>query len=190
MTRRRIARWTAAAFLFIAAGFLVGTTITRLLDLPPSDGESLANIVQSVEQKELGAIQSLEYEREWWQPSGSWEVVACHDQCTKLYIDAKTGHETRREFKDAKDDLAPANSKDPVAIAKSFEIAKGVITEIEFERGAWHVKYREQGGLFGALQPTKRRAFEPSRAAPTQERVAPPMTPPEEEPPGPILYRI
>jgi hypothetical protein len=163
MTRRQITVWVAGALLLVCAGALVGTTVTRALDVPPSNGQSLAAIVQSVEQNGLGVIQSIEYEREWWQLSGSWEIKTCKERCLRLRIDPKSGKEVHRKSYDLEQELPPVNTQGPSVIATSFERGKlGVITEIEFEDGVWQVEFRENGGLWGAWEATKRRVFQPA----------------------------
>jgi hypothetical protein len=180
MTPRQIVAWVSVGLLLIAIGTLVGIAATRAMDLPPSDGKSLAGIVQSIEEKDLGAIRSVEYERDWWKITGMWEVMVCKESCLKLYIDPKTGDERRRKSDDLEDELPPANTQGPSGIAKSFEDRKsGFITEIEFEHGAWQVKYREARGLSGALQPAKKRVFEPTRVPLTMGKPAPVIPPPE-----------
>ena len=184
MTRKQIAAWLAAGLLLLGAGTLAVITVIRTMDLPPSDGQSLTAIVGSVEQKKLGAIRSVEYEREWWQASGWWEITACKESCFKLYFDPKTGEETRRSSDELEDELPPANMQGPSVIAKHFEDRKlGFITEIEFENGAWQVKFRESRSLSGALQPTKRRVFEPTHASLRKELQVPRATPPAQRGP-------
>lgn len=165
MTRRQIVAWLIAALLFLAAGALAGIAATRALDVPPTDAQSLTAILLSVERKGVGTVRSVEYERDWWQLTGDWEVTACKETCLTLYIDAKSGEERRRKSDELEDDVPP-DVRGAAALARSFEEGKlGFITEMEFEHGAWQVKYREARGLAGALQPTKRRVFEPVRAS-------------------------
>jgi hypothetical protein len=179
MTRRQIATWLVGALLLLGGGTLAAIAVMRAMDLPPSDGQSLTAIVQSVERKDLGAIRSVEYERDWWQVSGLWEITLCKERCLKLYIDPKTGEERRRKSDDLEDELPPANTQGPSAIAKSYEEGKlGFITEIEFEHGAWQVKFRETRGLFGALEATKRRVFAPAPVSFSKERPVPRAAPP------------
>jgi hypothetical protein len=171
MTRRQIATWLIGALLLLGAGTLAVIWVMRALDVPPTDAQSLAAILQSIERKGVGAIQSAEYERDWWRLSGDWQVTACKESCLKLYIDAKTGEERQRKSEDLDDEESPGNVQGAAALARSFEERKlGFITEMEFEHGAWQVKYREARGLSGALQPTKRRVFEPTQASLTRER--------------------
>jgi hypothetical protein len=179
MTRRQIATWLVGMLLSVGGVTLLAITVVRAMDLPPSDGQSLTAIVQSVEREGLGAIRSVEYERDWWQISGLWEITVCKENCFKLYIDSKTGEERHRRPKNSKDELPPANTQGPSAIAKSFEDGKlGHITEIEFEQGVWQVEYREARGLIGALQPTKRRVFTPAPVSFSKELPVPPSAPP------------
>lgn len=186
MTRRQIAAWLVGALLLLGAGTLVVMAVSRAMDLPPSEGQSLTAIVHSVERKDLGAIRSVEYERDWWKATGLWEITVCKESCLKLYIDPKTGDERRRKSDDLEDELPPANTRGPSTITKSFEDRKlGFITEIEFEHGAWHVKFREARGLSGALQPTKRRVFEPTRVSFNKGQPAPHATPPAQMGPTP-----
>lgn len=177
MTRRQIATWLVGALLVLCLAAFAAITLNRVMDLPPSDGQRLTAIVQSVERKALGAIQGVEYERDWWKMTGLWEITVCEERCLKLYIDPKSGEERRRKSDDLEDELPPASTQKPSAIAKSFEDGKlGFITEMEFEHGAWQVKFREARGLSGALQPTKRLVFEPKRPAQPKQvpRAAPP----------------
>lgn len=179
LARRQIAIWLVAALLLLCSGTLAAIAAMRAMGLPPSDGQSLAAIVQSVERKDLGAIGSIEYERDWWRVGGSWEFTVCREGCFKLYIDPRTGEEGRRELDESKRELPPANTQSPSAIAKSFENGRfGFITEIEFEQGAWQVEFREARGLYGALQPTKRRVFEPTPIPMSRERRVPRSAPP------------
>lgn len=178
MTRRQIVSWLIGAALLLGAGALAWMAAMRTLDLPPSDAHSLAGILHSVERKDVGAIKSVEYERDWWQLTGAWEVTACKQSCFKLYIDPKTGEERRRKSDEAEDELPPARTQGATAIARSFEQGKfGFITEMEFEHGAWQVKFREARGLTGALQPTRRRVFEPGQPAMMKERLVPRAAP-------------
>jgi hypothetical protein len=186
MTPKQIATRLAGGLLAVGAGALVVVGVIRAMDLPPSDSESLAAIVQTVERKNLGAIRSVEYEREWWQLRGLWEITACVESCFKLYIDPKTGVERRRNSEEVEDQLPPPDIQGPSAIAKFFEDRKlGFITEIEFAHGAWQVKFREARGLTGALQPSKQRVFEPLRTSLRKEEFVPRTTPPADiAPPG------
>jgi hypothetical protein len=179
MTRKQIANWLAGGLLALGAGALVVVAVIRAMDLPPSDSESLAAIVQSVESKNLGAIRSVEYERAWWQLRGLWEITACVETCFKLYIDPRTGVERHRNSEGLEDQLPPPNTQGPSGIAKFFEDRKlGFITEIEFEHGAWQVTFREARGLTGALQPNKQRVFEPIHTSLKKEDLVPRTTPP------------
>lgn len=178
MTRRQIATWLIGALLVLGAGTLAVIGAMRALDVPPTGAQSLAGILQSVERKDVGAIHGAEYERDWWRLSGDWQVTACKESCLTLYIDAKTGEERRRKSEDLDDEAPPPNAQGAAALARSFEERKlGFITEMEFEHGAWQVKYREVRGLSGALQPTKRRVFEPVQASLTRERLIPRAAP-------------
>jgi hypothetical protein len=166
MTRRRLATLATVGILLIASGVLLGAGVTQLLDLPPRDSQSLVSILQSVERKGLGVIQSAEYERVWWRISGVWEIVACKDRCMELHIDPKSGQEVHRKSEELKDELPPPNAQSPSAIAKAFEVSnRGLITEIEFENGAWQLKFRESRGLLAALQPYKRRVVQPGETS-------------------------
>jgi undecaprenyl-diphosphatase len=161
MTPPRIGMLAVAGILFISATVLVGGLATRMLDVPPRGGHSVGSILLSVEQQGLGIIHSAEYERDWWRMSGVWEVTACKDRCMELHIDPMTGLELRRKAEKLKDELPSPNAQSPSAIARSFEVSNaGVITEIEFEDGAWEITYRESRGLRGALQSKKRRVLQ------------------------------
>jgi hypothetical protein len=117
--------------------------VIRTLELPPSDGQALSAIVQSVERQDLGIIRSVEYERDWWKLNGRWEVSVCKERCVEIYIDARSGMEERRKSGDSEDPLPPMDGKALSAISRSVEERKaGVITEMEFEDGRWEVELR------------------------------------------------
>jgi hypothetical protein len=156
-----------------------------MMDLPPSDGRSLTSIVQSVEQKGLGVIQSVEYERDWWTITGRWKVTACNERCLKLYIDPRSGEEVRRKSDDLEDELPPPNTQGAAAIAKSFEGGKrGYLLEMEFEHGAWKVEFREERGLLGALKPSRQRVYQPTAIPASEQSKAPRLRRPMESAPG------
>ena len=67
ITRKQIAVSLAAAVLLAGIGALAATVLIRAMELPPSDGQALAAIVQSVERKRPGDIKSIEYEPDWWK---------------------------------------------------------------------------------------------------------------------------
>ena len=74
MTRRRIAVWLSSALVLAGIGALAASVLIRAMELPPSGGQALAAIVQSVERKDLGVIKSIEYEPDWWKLGGWWEI--------------------------------------------------------------------------------------------------------------------
>jgi len=178
MTARRIAFWLLATLLMLAVGVLAGVALTRAMDLPPAKARSLSDILSAVERKGLGAVAGVEYEREWWQLTGRWEVRVCAQECLELTIDPQTGQEMTRKPADAENGVPPQNAASPTQITRVFEQrGLGVILEMEFAHGAWQVEFREARGLLGALQPTRRRVYEPLRTLsnhPVPPRASPP----------------
>lgn len=157
MSKKKIAAWLLGAILLMAVGMLAGVGFSRVMDLPPADGMSLVAIVESVERKDIGVVQSVEYERAWWQLRGVWEVKVCKARCVRMEIDPMTGAELRRKSEELKDELPPSNTRTASHVARSFEAGRlGNVTEIEFEHGAWQVRFRDRRGLLGALQPDQR----------------------------------
>jgi hypothetical protein len=163
MSKRKMVAGLLGAVLLVAVGIAAGIGFSRLMDLPPADGMGLAAIVESVERKDLGVVQSVEYERAWWQLRGVWEVRVCKVRCIAMEIDPMTGAELRRKSEELKDELPPSNTRTASHVARSFEAGRvGHVTEIEFEHGAWQVRFRDRRGLLGALQPDQRRVLEPT----------------------------
>lgn len=162
MTRRQIASWLLAGVLLVAAGVILGIGLSRVMDLPPADGQSLAAIVESVEKKDLGVVQSVEYERAWWQLRGVWEVKVCKERCFRMEIDPMSGAELRRESEGLKDELPPPNTRSASYVARTLEAGRVYVMELEFENGAWQARFRDRRGLGGALQPDQQRVVQPA----------------------------
>lgn len=162
MTLRRIGLWAAALAAAAAAGGVAALAVVRTLELPPARGVPLAALLEAVERKNFGAIRAIEFERDWLRFSGLWELEVCREGgCLRLTVDAATGEEIRRDSIEAEDPVPPAQAARAVHIARAFaKRGIGVITEMEFEHGAWQVQFRGSRGLFDALQPDRRRVFE------------------------------
>ena len=166
MTRKRlIFLWLLAGLALASVSAFAGFLVGRGLDLPPPNGVTLETILRSVEQKNLGTMRSIEYERKWWQRTGVWQLDVCRDACLKLDIDPRSGAEVRRKSADgpAAHAMPPPSTQGLAAVVRSFtDRNSGVIMEIEFEHGAWQIKYRVRG-LVGIFQPSQSRVLEPVR---------------------------
>lgn len=109
-------------------------------EAPPPYSRPLSAILSSVEMQRLGGIAEAEFD------SGLWEVKVCDARaCQKLYIDPRSGRETRRRSTGA-EEMPPANAKLLSTIVESIESTRSeVITEVEFDDGFWEVELRKDG---------------------------------------------
>jgi hypothetical protein len=109
-------------------------------DIPPPGSRPLSSILSAVEAQKLGSISEAEFD------DGRWEVKVCQaGACQKLYIDPRTGKETRRRKTDS-DDVPPPNAIPLSKIVQSVEArGLGIITEVEFDDGYWEVELRKDG---------------------------------------------
>jgi uncharacterized membrane protein YkoI len=103
-------------------------------EVPSPKGKPLSEILQSVEAQKSGVIPKAEYD------DGLWEVRVCDaSACQKLYIDPRSGEQKRRKKADS-EKIPPANAMPISKIVQSVEArGLGIITEVEFDEGFWHV---------------------------------------------------
>lgn len=131
---------TKTAPLLLSLLFCPLTVALASQELPPPDSKPLSLILKAVEEQKLGSIAEAEFD------DGLWEVKVCAAAtCQKLYIDPKSGAETRRKPTEP-DDLPPADSVALSTITQSVESRQlGTITDVDFDYGLWKVKLLKDG---------------------------------------------
>jgi hypothetical protein len=149
MTRRQIVLSIVGLLLAAGSATVAAYFALRHLETPPSDGKPLSAILQSLERSDLGIVSSVEFERDWRRLSGAWEATVCKDVCMRVLLDPRSGDELQRRFRKRSEELPPSGGQSLFAIARSLEERKlGVITELEFEGGAWEIKVRHNSDQF------------------------------------------
>jgi len=112
-------------------------------DVPAKDAKPLAEIVKTLEDRQLGMITEMEFD------DGKWEGKVCKapDTCLSLQLDARTGEETKRKTEKSKEDTPPAETAALSGILESMA-SKGLGTPIDVEwesEGYWEVEVLADG---------------------------------------------
>jgi hypothetical protein len=107
-------------------------------EVPPAGSKPLSEILKMVEELKIGVITEAEFEE------AMWEVMVREAQtCWTLFIDPKSGNESRRVKEQCEDETPPSDGKRVSEIVRGCEERKlGVITEVEFDDGWWEVSVR------------------------------------------------
>ena len=108
-------------------------------DTPPAGSTPLSSILNANASAD-STIVSAEFD------DGLWELEVCAtNACEKVYVDPKTGKETRRRA--IRNQSRPAAGSVSIAqiAAQEEKGGNGTITEIEFDDGRWEVTLDRNG---------------------------------------------
>jgi hypothetical protein len=79
-----------------------------------------------------------------------WEIVVCDSSgriCREVYVDPRTGEESRVGGESSWDIRPPTNGKTAAQIARSIEDRNvGVLTELEYDHPVWEAVTRADRG--------------------------------------------
>lgn len=131
--------------LLVVGAFLTVHATVKATDLPPRESKPLSEIVKSVEDQKLGVITEVDFD------DGFWEVeVHKGGKETTLYVGPKTGKTERQSVEtDIHESLPPSDGRPLSEIIKSLEDQKlGVISQADFNNGAWEVEVHKDGKRF------------------------------------------
>jgi len=106
--------------------------------IPPQGSAPLADILARLEGGEADLITEVEFDGKHWEIE-----MRSGARWLTLFIDPRTGLEADRDREEAEEELPPAGALAVSQIVRTLAgSVAGVITEVDFENGAWEVTVR------------------------------------------------